>query len=146
MNPYDPPHADSINPAPTDSAFVVPYRLDWLSSGAIAASAVDAVAVWIFFSNGTGAIGYPVLARLAAISLAWIPVCRLLGPLLIPLMPLTCKQPICVFYISLGVLLSINNFSGHFLGYFVFDATVGLPQLGAVCVVLGMIAFCSSTP
>ena len=147
VNPYDPPPAHPGNPDARESpSVVVPYRLDWLSFGAIAASAVDAVAVWTFYSNGTGSIGYPVLARLAAISLIWIPVCRLLGPLLIPMTPSTCKKPICVFYISLGVLLSINNFSGHFLGFFVFDATVGLPQVGAACVIFGLITFCIQRP
>jgi hypothetical protein len=143
INPYEPTllQGDDQTPRPIDDTLIVPFRLDWLTLAAFVASLMDAVAIWIFFSNGTGMIGDRILAPLASKSPVWIPIYRLAVPMLIPVMPQTCRQSFAVFYLATGVAFSINNFSGHFLGKFVFLDSIGLLPTGAACFVFAIVAF-----
>ena len=144
INPYEPTRVQSGDESLTRShhTLIVPFRLDGLTVAALTACLVDAVSIWIFFANGTGIIADRILAPLAASSAAWIPIYRLAVPVLIPVMPQTCRQSFAVFCLTSGIGFSINNLSGHFWGDFVLLSHVGLFETGAIFFAFGLVAFC----
>ena len=142
-NPYAPtsPETGSKYPTYDQESLFTPYRLDGWAIAAISASVLDSVSIGLLLSQGTGVIRDPILGPLAARSLLWIPVYRLAVPLLIPLMPKVCRQSFAVFYLAVGLLFSINNFSGHYAGWFVFVDSFGLYVSLALCLIPATQAF-----
>lgn len=141
-NPYAPGPAEIDRQRHGDEeSLFVPYRIDRFAMAAILASLLDSISIGLILIYGTGVIGDPILGPLAAHSLFWIPIYRLAVPLLIPLMPQVCRQSFAIFYLAVGVLFSVNNFSGHFIGWFVFVETIGLYVSLAICFVPAIQAF-----
>ena len=144
VNPYEPsrtdaPHAADANP---NGNLFVPYRLDWLVSSAIAFTVLVSYGTYLVQSNGTGVIVDPILSRLVAHSVIWIPIYRLGSPILLPLMPDVARQTYGVLFLSIGVLFSINNLSGHYFGNFVFVDNLGFFPTVGFCFGLALIVFC----
>ncbi|KAA5536082.1 hypothetical protein FYK55_28215 [Roseiconus nitratireducens] len=125
----------------TPERLVGPYRVDLWAATTFLATLLNASSIWIFFTNGTGAILEPILTPLAQQSALWIPVYCFAVPLLIPFMPDTVRQTFAALFISVGLIFGINNLCGHFLGAFVFVNTFGWYQTVVCCLVIALLVF-----
>ncbi|MFN3192022.1 MAG: hypothetical protein ACE361_16040 [Aureliella sp.] len=142
-NPYEPPRVSVAQRASREhhSTLVTAIQLDWLTAAALAATLLSSFAIYLYHSAGTGTIGDPILFRLANQSLAWIPIYRMAMPILILFIPVPCRRSFAIFFLALGILCSLNDLMGHFVGlypvtYFSANSSTGLLAGIMACLVL----------
>ena len=117
------------------------YRLDFLTVGMIAATALDAATTYYFISRGVGQELNPVLGPLTERSLIWIPIYFAIPTLLVPAMPDVCRQTFAVPHLIGGLVFGMNNLGVILSGQAPILDAIGYYNLEAAVLLIGLLTF-----
>ena len=117
------------------------YRLDVITSLAIAAAFFDALTTLGFIVTGTGVELNTTLSPLIQKSVAWIFIYLLCGPLIYPLLPRLSRNVLAIYSLTASLIFATSNLSGICLGDFFATRVLGYKGIVVIAITFATLSF-----